>query len=99
MTQLTLTIPKDLPFLLKMSDDDFAREMQMLLAVKLFDMGKLTSGKAAEVAGVSRVLFLHLLERYGVAAINLDAREAKYEVEAARRLINCDPLVFGPVMR
>ena len=87
MTQLTLTIPNDIPQLLKMSDDDFAREMQMLLAVKLFDMGKLTSGKAAELAGVSRVLFLHLLARYGVAAINFDAQEAQYEVASARRLI------------
>lgn len=86
MTQVTLTIPTDLPLLFKMSDDDFAREMQLLLAVKLFEMGKLTSGKAAELAGVSRVLFLHLLERYGVAAINFDAAEAEYEVEAARRL-------------
>lgn len=86
MAQLTLTVPNDLPLLFKMSDDDFAREMQMLLAVKLFDMGKLTSGKAAELAGVPRVLFLHLLERYEVAAINLDAKEAKHEVEAAKRL-------------
>lgn len=99
MTHLTLTVPSDLPLLFKMSDDDFTREMQMLLAVKLFDMGKLTSGKAAELAGISRVLFLHMLERYGVAAINLDAKEAKHEVEAARRLTNCAPSVFGQVKR
>lgn len=85
-TQLTLTIPTDLPLLFKMSDDDFTREMQMLLAVKLFEMGKLTSGKAAEMAGISRVVFLHLLDRYGVPAINFDAKEAEYEVEAAKRL-------------
>lgn len=87
MAQLTLTIPNDIPHLLKMSDDDFAREMQLLLAVKLFEMGKLTSGKAAELAGTPRVLFLHLLNRYGVSAINLDAEEAEYEVIAARRLV------------
>jgi predicted HTH domain antitoxin len=69
-----------------MSDADFAREAQLLLAVKLFELGKLTSGKAAELAGMPRVAFLHALARYNVAAINLQAEEVEYEIEAAKRL-------------
>jgi predicted HTH domain antitoxin len=86
MTELTLKIPYDIPHLLKMSTDDFTREAQMLLAVKLFEMGRLTSGKAAELAGMPRVAFLHTLSRYGVAAINIQAEEIDHEIDAGKRL-------------
>lgn len=86
MTDLTLKIPSDVPSLLKMSEDDFAREAQVLLAVKLFELGKLTSGKAAELAGISRTAFLYNLARYNVPAINLLAEEIEHEVEAATRI-------------
>jgi predicted HTH domain antitoxin len=83
---VTLKIPPDAPALLKMSEADFAREAQVLLAVKLFELGKLTSGKAAELAGMPRVTFLYTLNRYNVPAINLQAEEIEHEVEAARRI-------------
>jgi predicted HTH domain antitoxin len=86
MTDVILKIPPDVPALLKMSEADFAREAQVLLAVKLFELGKLTSGKAAELAGMPRPTFLHTLSRYNVAAINLQAEEIEHEVEAAKRI-------------
>jgi predicted HTH domain antitoxin len=86
MTELTLLIPSDVPTLLKMSDADFAREAQVLLAVKLFELGKLTSGKAAELAGMPRATFLYTLARYNVPAINVQAEEIAHEVESARRI-------------
>jgi len=86
MTELTLSIPSDVPMLLKMSKADFAHEAQILLAVKLFELGKLTSGKAAELAGMPRTTFLHILDRYRVPAINLQDEEIEREIEAARRL-------------
>lgn len=69
-----------------MSTTDFAREAQLLLAIKLFELGKLTSGKAAEIANLPRVTFLQLLDRYGVSAINLQAEEIDFEIMAARQL-------------
>ena len=86
VTEMTLTVPEGIPQLLKMSDNDFAHEAQLLLAVKLFELGKLTSGKAAELAGMPRVTFLHLLDRYNVPAINLQAEEIEHELTAAKRL-------------
>jgi predicted HTH domain antitoxin len=86
MTELTLKIPPDVPALLKMSEADFAREAQVLLAVKLFEMGKLTSGKAAELAGMPRAAFLYTLARYNIPAINIQSEEIEHEVEAAKRI-------------
>lgn len=86
MTELTIMIPSDVPTLLKMSDADFAREAQVLLAVKLFELGKLTSGKAAELAGMPRAAFLYTLARYNAPAINVQAEEIEHEVESARRI-------------
>ena len=44
----------------------FVREMRMLAAVKLYELGRLSSGRAAELAGISRVEFLLNLGRYKV---------------------------------
>ena len=86
MSELILTIPPDVPMLLKMSQADFAREAHILLAVKLFELGKLTSGKAAELAGMPRTAFLFTLARYRVPAINLQDEEIEREIESAQRL-------------
>ncbi len=44
----------------------FVREMRVLAAVKLYELGRLSSGRAAELAGMPRVEFLMGLGRYKV---------------------------------
>lgn len=46
--------------------DTFARELCILAAVKLYELGRLSSGRAAELAGMSRVEFMMNLGRYKV---------------------------------
>jgi predicted HTH domain antitoxin len=48
------------------SNSTIAREVRMLAAVKLYELGRLSSGRAAELAGVARVEFLLALGRYKV---------------------------------
>lgn len=43
---------------------NFAQELKVLAAVKLYELGRLSSGCAAELAGLPRVEFLLLLDRY-----------------------------------
>jgi len=45
----------------------------MLAAVKPYELGKLSSGRAAQLAGVTRVEFLLALGRYQVSHFALDA--------------------------
>ena len=84
--QAVISYPAGLPQLLKLSDREFVRELQFLAAAKLFELGRLSSGKAARLAGMSRALFLRELNRIGVPAINLRDEEIEAEVRAAREL-------------
>lgn len=59
MTQtLTISYPDTLPSALRMSRKEFEQEARLLLAAKLFEERKVTSGQAAEMAGLSRSDFL-----------------------------------------
>ena len=86
LKETTITYPKGVPQLLKMSDAEFAGELQFLAAVKLYELGRLSSGKAAELAGMERVEFLRSLAGIGVPAINLREEEVDLEVSAATEL-------------
>jgi predicted HTH domain antitoxin len=84
--EAVVTYPEDIPQLLKMSDTEFAKELLFLAAAKLYELGRLSSGKAAQLAGMGRVEFLYSLARVGVPAINLSDKELDYEIAAAREL-------------
>lgn len=70
--QLVIDYPPLLPDALQQTRADFEQEAKMAMAVKLFEMKRLSSGVAAKLAGVDRVTFLLSLHRYGVAMIDLD---------------------------
>ena len=58
----------------------FEQELRLLAAIKLYELGRLSSGRAAELAGMPRVEFLLALERYKVFPLESELRE----LEAAR---------------
>jgi predicted HTH domain antitoxin len=54
--------------------------MMILAAVKLFELGKLSSGRAAQLAGMSRVAFLLALRSYQVSPFQTTSEELRQDI-------------------
>jgi predicted HTH domain antitoxin len=72
---LTVTYPKELAFSLKMKDNEFISEMRKLAIVKLYELGKVSSSKAAKILNLSRVDFIELLNNYQVSIFSFDSEK------------------------
>jgi len=68
MNQITVSYPETLAFSLKMQNNEFEREIKTASLVKFYEMGKVSSGFAAKILGISRIDFLDRLAAYGVSA-------------------------------
>ena len=75
MSRLVLDIPDDTLLSLKLSENAAADEIRLAASVKLYELGRLSSGAAARLAGVPRVLFLSKLADYGVDTFRLSCDE------------------------
>ncbi|MBI4946556.1 MAG: UPF0175 family protein [Bacteroidetes bacterium] len=66
-TTINVNFPKNLAFTLKMQDKEFSDEIKKMAMIKLFEIGKISSGRAAEFLGMTRIAFLEILEKYNVS--------------------------------
>jgi len=64
---LEIQMPEEVLLAMQKDAQSFAAEMRLAAAVKWYEMGTLSQGKAAEAAGLSRTAFISALARYGVS--------------------------------
>lgn len=77
--QVVIEIPEKILIAEKMDEVSFAHEMCVLAAVKLYELGRLTSGRAAELAGMPRVEFLMILKQYKIFPLESELRDLEIQ--------------------
>ena len=77
MSTHVLTIPyeDDLLLSLKKNPQEFESEARLLLAVKLYELGRVSTGTAARLAGMGRVAFMFELDRFGLSPMGQEPEE------------------------
>ena len=90
MGEVTIPYPAGLEESVQTTAGEVQQQIRLMAALKMFELGKLSSGKAAELAGLSRVGFLDACARYKVSVFNYSADELETEIrqdlESAVRL-------------
>jgi len=83
MSQVTFSIPDEILVALKATPEDLASRIRLAAAVKLYEIGQLSSGAASRLAGVPKPYFLSHLADYGVNTFDLDENELIHDRENA----------------
>ena len=83
MSQVIFAVPDDLVSALHSTPDAVASKIRLAASLKLYEMGELSSGAAAQLAGLSKPEFLNRLADFGVATFDLTDEELTRDVRNA----------------
>ncbi len=78
--ELSISIPAGILALSGKTAAEFAQDARFLLASKMFELGRLSSGRAAELCGMNRADFLQSLGSVGVSMIQTDLDDLRAEL-------------------
>jgi predicted HTH domain antitoxin len=85
MKEMVLTYPDDLAQAIHLTAEELSAHLRLMAALKMFELGKLSSGKAAELAGLSRGEFFEACDRNRVSVFNYPDDEIEAELRADLR--------------
>jgi len=81
MKALAVTYPDNFELAVSTTSAEFEAQVRLMAALKMFELGKLSSGKAAELAGMSRVEFFEMCGRYRVSIFNYSPKGLESELQ------------------
>ena len=85
MNTLTIKYPPEVLWALQQEPKEFEREARLLLGIKLYESGKLSTGLAAKIADIPRVTFMFLLSQYGLSPFGETTKDIARDLKHARQ--------------
>ena len=82
---LTIDYSDEVLLALGCSPKQLNEEVKLLVAIKLYELGRLSSGMAAKLADIPKPLFLVKLADYGVDSFQLTGEDFQQDLASARR--------------
>ncbi len=79
MTMNQRTLQLNFPSTIEQSDE----ELRLFIAAKLYENGILTSGQAAELAGLSKREFIQLIGNYNVSVFSTSVADLESDIANA----------------
>jgi predicted HTH domain antitoxin len=77
---LSIRLPEEIRQMLNRTPEELARDMRLYTALMLFRLKKLSSGAAAEMAGMPRVQFLDLCAEYDIPVSQITGDDLSQEL-------------------
>jgi len=84
--KLDVQVPEDLADLLGVGEKVISREVSKLTVFELFREGKISSGKGAELLGISRFTFMELLAEKNIPFFDYSKEELQQEFKAVEEI-------------
>ena len=81
---LTVDYGDEVLLALGVTPEQFGEELKLLTALKLYELGRLSSGAAARLAEIPKPLFLSKLAEYGVDTFRLTREELQQDLANGR---------------
>ena len=79
--ELKIKYPSGIEHAVHLTKEEIEHHIRLMAALKMFELGKISSGKAAELAGMSRAEFFEACGRYRVSPFNYPDEEAEEEIK------------------
>jgi predicted HTH domain antitoxin len=83
MCHIVLEVPDETVVALRVPQEKAAEELRVAAAMKLYELGRLSAGAAAGLAGMAKPVFLSRLESYGISAFDMSKEELTAETPLA----------------
>lgn len=80
---LVIQVPGEIRQMLNRTPEELARDVRLYAALMPYRLGKLSSGAAAEMAGVPRVMFLDLCAEYDTPVSQITGDDLRRELSGA----------------
>lgn len=81
MQTLQIQYPDGFELAVGITPEELEYQIKLMAALKMFELGKISSGKAAELLGTTRVDFFTICGRYKISLFNYSPDELKRELE------------------